>query len=51
MHTFMDAVQYNAVGNEVKLIKRRKTANREGPELSDSRVTVTEPEFTGIEEK
>jgi CheY-like chemotaxis protein/anti-sigma regulatory factor (Ser/Thr protein kinase) len=51
MHTFMDEVQYNAVGNEVKLIKRRKTASREKPVLSGSSVTVTESEFIANEEK
>ncbi len=51
MHTFMDDVQYNAVGNEVKLTKRRKSADGVENVMTGVGFAATESEFTGIEGK
>ena len=51
MHTFMDDVQYNAVGNEVKLTKRRKSTSGVENLMSGVSVAATEAEFTEIEGK
>ena len=51
MHTFMDDVQYNSIGNEVKLTKRRKSINPEEKQLTGVGIAGTASEFTGIEGK
>ena len=45
MHTFMDQVQYNDIGNEVKMVKRRKAEVTRNAEMSCVEDAPVEIEF------